>query len=200
MRSLKALEVALSKLKTFEKAKVRAEQYSTPSSIAAEVLWKAYHNGDIEGKTIADLGCGTGILGIGCLLLGAKKVIFVEKDGEALALCKVNVESESLMHGAELREADIDSFDEKIDVIIMNPPFGTKQKHADTLFLLRAFSCANVTYSFHKTSTLDYLKKLGKRNGKEILEMFHFSFPLVKTMAHHEKKRKFIDVSCCLWK
>lgn len=28
--------------------------------------------GDIEGKTVADLGCGSGRLAIGCAMLGAE--------------------------------------------------------------------------------------------------------------------------------
>ena len=61
-----ALAVILSKLKVFTAPKVRVEQYPTDAEIAAEVLWQAHMKGDI-GKVSADLGCGTGILGIGLL-------------------------------------------------------------------------------------------------------------------------------------
>ena len=65
------LGVILSRLRVFYKAKVRVEQYPTDSEIAAQMLWESHLRGDIEGKVIVDLGCGTGILGIGALILGA---------------------------------------------------------------------------------------------------------------------------------
>ena len=34
-------------------------------------------NNDIKDKTIADLGCGTGILGLGAAVLEAKKVYLI---------------------------------------------------------------------------------------------------------------------------
>ena len=61
IRSKSGLAIVLSKLKTFEKPKVRVEQYSMDSEIAAEVLWNGLYRGDIQ-KVIVDLGCGTGML------------------------------------------------------------------------------------------------------------------------------------------
>ena len=39
---------------------------------------------DVSGKTVLDYGCGSGILGIAALLLGAEKVIAVDNDPQAL--------------------------------------------------------------------------------------------------------------------
>ena len=39
---------------------------------------------DLENKVVIDFGCGSGILGIAALLLGAKKVIAVDNDPQAL--------------------------------------------------------------------------------------------------------------------
>ena len=60
--SKSSLAVALSKLKGFEKPKVKKEQYMTDSEVAADILWNAFMDGYIDDKTIADLGSGTGIL------------------------------------------------------------------------------------------------------------------------------------------
>ena len=85
-----ALEIALSAIEGFKNPKVSLEQYMTDSRIASGVLWDAALRGDI-GKVIVDLGCGTGILGIGCMLLGAEKVVFLESDSSVLDVCKKNV-------------------------------------------------------------------------------------------------------------
>jgi len=71
INSKSRLAIALSRLEGFSEPKVRQEQYLMDSEIGASVLWNACLLGDIRGKVIADLGCGTGMLGIGALMLGA---------------------------------------------------------------------------------------------------------------------------------
>ena len=41
-------------------------------------------NCDVKDKTVIDYGCGSGILGIAALLLGAKAVIAIDNDPQAL--------------------------------------------------------------------------------------------------------------------
>ena len=72
---LRHLEMALQRCKGFEKPRAAWEQYQTPTPLAARLLYDAFLHGDIEQKTVMDLGCGTGILAIGAALLGAKKII-----------------------------------------------------------------------------------------------------------------------------
>ena len=88
--SKKELCILLSKLKVFVDPSIRLEQYPTDSDIAGDVLWFANMHGDIEGKTIADLGSGTGILGLGALLMGAKKAFLVDIDNKAMCLALNN--------------------------------------------------------------------------------------------------------------
>ena len=71
IRKKKQLEMAIQSIPPHPNPKVELEQYSTPAIIAADLLWNAYSLGDIENSEIIDLGCGTGILSIGSLLLGA---------------------------------------------------------------------------------------------------------------------------------
>src|SRR4030042_577278 len=57
------------------KESARLEQYATPAHIAADMLWEAFTAGDIEGRSVVDLGCGNGVFSIGAKLLGAKDVL-----------------------------------------------------------------------------------------------------------------------------
>lgn len=204
IRSKKDLEIVLSKLKGFEKPEINSEQYVTPSSIAAEVIWKAYFNEDVKNKKIADLGAGTGILGIGCLIMGAKDVFFIESDRKAMEICKENVarmkSEDSKLGGAFFYVEDVTEFNEPVNTVIMNPPFGTQKKHADREFLMKAFSVSNVVYSFHKTATEKYITNLALRNGFIKSESFMFDFMLKNTMRHHEKSKEFIKVSCLIFR
>ena len=50
------------------------------------------------------------------------------------------------------------------DVVVMNPPFGTRSKGADMAFLQAAFGIAATSvYSLHKQSTRRHLEKFADR-------------------------------------
>lgn len=197
MTSRSALAIDLSKLDVFEQADVSLEQYPTDSEIAATVLWQAHMNRDILDKKVADLGSGTGILGIGALILGAKFVYFVEKDEKAVEILKKNLENiEGIERKHQILHMDVDGFKEKADVVIENPPFGTKEKHADKMFLEKAFSTAKTVYSFHKTSTKKFIEKISEDHGFSIAEQIDFSFPIKASQKYHRKKVEKIEVSC----
>ncbi|MBI2110499.1 methyltransferase, partial [Candidatus Woesearchaeota archaeon] len=127
----KSLAVILSRLEKIPSKNIFLEQYETDSEFAAKLLWSAFLHGDIKGKVIADLGCGNGILGIGALLLGAKKVYFV--DVCDLGIAKKNA-SEINLKNAFFIQKDVREFKQKVDCVIQNPPFGVKKKHADKAF------------------------------------------------------------------
>jgi putative methylase len=193
MLSKSQLAIQLSKLKPFENPDVKLEQYSTDSEIAADVLWFAYMHGDIKNKVIADFGCGNGILGIGCLLLGAKKVFFVDNDKNAIDVLKKNIaHSKNIV----IINDDIVNFNQKVNVVIQNPPFGTRKIHADIEFLKKAMQVSNLIYSFHKTATLEFIKKFIQQNNFEITNKLDFEFPIKKTYDFQKKPKKLIAASC----
>ncbi len=197
--SRSSLAIVLSTIKGFSKPKVRVEQYMTDSEIAATVLWDAYMKGDIKGKVIADLGGGTGILGIGCMMLGASKVYFVESESSAIKTAQENVENMESESLSEFFSGDVSDFDKKVDTVIMNPPFGVKNEHSDKKFLKKAFEISSVVYSFHKSETKRFIERFAKSNNFDIKQVIEFEFPLKATMEFHEKKVEKINVSCFMF-
>lgn len=201
--SLKHLSRTLSKLQVFEKPKIELEQYSTESDVAAELLWSAHMRGLIKDKEVIDLGAGTGVLGIGALLLGAKRVVFLEKDSSAVDILKKNLErvrEEYELPSSEIITGDVTSAKGTFDLVIMNPPFGTKVKRIDTVFLEKAFRLSSNVISIHKTSTKEYVKNFFSNNGFELVDVFDFKYPLKKLFEHHDKPVKIIEVSGFLGK
>jgi putative methylase len=196
MVSKSSLAIELSKLKVFDQANVSLEQYPTDSEIAATILWQAKMNNDIEDKIIADLGAGTGILGIGALLLGADYVYFVEKDEKAIEILKENLNNLNIEDNFKIINSEIQEFNKKVDLVIQNPPFGTKEKHADKLFLEKAFEITTKIYSFHKTSTKVFIEKISEDHNFKIKEQIDFKFPLKATQKFHKKRIENIEVSC----
>mmetsp|Transcript_14181 Transcript_14181/g.31004 ORF Transcript_14181/g.31004 Transcript_14181/m.31004 type:complete len:293 (-) Transcript_14181:255-1133(-) len=98
---LKHLESSLSSLDcSFPAPKVYLEQYNTPASLAARVVWTSKSNGDLSSDShVVDLGCGTGMLGIACVFAmeGWCTVTAVDLDADAMEKARNNVEEMNLM-------------------------------------------------------------------------------------------------------
>ena len=193
------LAIILSKLAVFDKSrlKIMKEQYATDSEAAAGAMWFAYMNGDIEEKVVSDFGCGTGLLGIAALLLGAGKVCFVDSDKDAIEICSRNIAASVGKEAAAktmLIASDVAGFSQKADTIIQNPPFGTKVKHTDREFLLAAFMAADTVYSMHKIETADFVKKLAEDNGFTVTNILPLQLQLKNTYGFHHSKMRRIEV------
>lgn len=195
------LAIVLSGLEAFRKPKAELEQYPFDSHSASELLWNAFQLGDIENKIIGDFGCGTGILGIGALLLGAKFCYFIDKSEAAVMAAKRNLRKVGEESGERLKEkaiflvGDIGNFSKKVDTVLQNPPFGAQTEHADRIFLEKAMESSKIVYSVHKTSTLDFVRKFAKKLGGDATHIFRLEMQLKQTMPWHKKKVQRIDVS-----
>lgn len=201
IRSKRDLEVFLSKLKSYDQPVLKLEQYPTPSSLAAEWIWSMALKGEVAGKVILDAGCGPGILGIGLLIMGARKVFFLDQDAEVMQICLENynfTKKEYEIGQAEFIIGDISLFDSQVDVVVQNPPFGTKEEHVDKIFLEKAFTSAPVVYSMHKYSTRDFVFAISKDFQFQITDHWRFNFPLKAVFSHHQKPVKEINVG--LWR
>jgi len=201
LRSKKDLEIILSKLQNFEQPSWELEQYATPSNIAAEWVWSMAIKKEVQGKVILDAACGPGIIGIGLLLLGASKVFFVDKDEKVMKICKQNyaaIKREYEIGPAVFIVQDIAEFNEKVDIVVQNPPFGTKNKHIDKLFLEKAFSASPLIYSMHKLSTQSFVEAISRDHGFTITEVGEYDFPIKAAFTFHTKPVRKIEVG--LWR
>lgn len=188
----KDLEIKLQSLALFSEPKAHLEQYPTPSVIASDILFSAYASGDIEGKDVADLGCGTGIFAIGASLLGASRVVAYDIDASALEIARRN--AESLGCGIEFVESDVRDVAGRFDTVLMNPPFGSQNKHADTPFLMKAMEIADSVYSIHMACTSDYIEKTVLSAGKRVTGRITYKYEIPHTFSFHNKTKKSVDV------
>lgn len=201
IRSQKDLEMVLSKLRNFEQPSFPLEQYATPSAIAAEWIWSMALRGEVAGKVIVDAASGPGILGIGLLLLGATKIFFIDKDAGAMSICMKNYEQikrEYEIGAAEFIIEDISLLDVRADIVVQNPPFGTKDTHADKRFLEKAFAVAPIVYSMHKSTTKTFVEAIARDHGFRITHYWEFQFPIKAVFKFHEKP--VVKIGAGLWR
>ncbi len=186
----KKLAVELSKLEKFEKVKSNLEQYSTDSETVASILWNAFMQGNIENKVVADLGCGNGVFGIGALMLGAKVVYFVDIDKKVLDVAIRNCKFENV----HFRNIDILEFNEKVDTVVMNPPFGVQEDHADKNFLEKSMEVSDIIYSIHKIESKKFIESLAKDNEFKVVGIEKKTLILRKTMKFHKAEKYPVKV------
>lgn len=146
------LERLLSQIESNPAPKPNFEQYTVPVDVAATILYMAaYSNNDIVGKTVLDLGCGTGRLALGAAFLGAKGVVGVDLDRAAVKVASENSVKLGLKEVVQWVAADIDGVRGHFDTVLQNPPYGVQTRGADRKFLERALEAGKVVYSLHKS-------------------------------------------------
>lgn len=189
----KNLEMKLQELEGFTEPKSELEQYQTPADIASTILWHANLQGDIQGREVYDLGCGTGTLAIGAKILGASKVVGIDVDPDAVRIARNNAAELGLDINFQIR--DIDEVEGEADAAVQNPPFGSQRRGSDRPFIKKALEIAPVVYSLHLAETQDFVHKFVKDLGGRITQERKFSFQLPRSMPWHEKDLKRINVT-----
>ena len=213
----KHLEMILENVPQHPNPKVGLEQYSTPATIAADLVWNAYGLGDIRDMNVLDLGCGTGIFAIASSLMGARSSLGVDIDDESIALAKITQNSISKQDDIDINNTnfivgDINSFNSisdllncndyeninnnnmslnRFDTLIQNPPFGSQEKgkrHADRKFMDFAVNSAEVIYSFHMKSTEEFVIDYYRDLGADVTHKLVYKFPIPKIYDFHSEE------------
>src|SRR3989339_312888 len=129
----------LGRVKSFSKPKLSLRQYMTPPAIASDLLWTAFMNGDLEGKTGFDV--------------------------DSVAISETILNAKELGVSLLVFEEDISGVSGSCDTVIMNPPFMVKGGVNDKVFLEKAFTLASRVYSVHTAQTRDWVSKFALSNG-----------------------------------
>jgi predicted RNA methylase len=195
---LKQLESELSKIDyIFKQPKIEFEQYPTTPHLASLCVFSAFNFGDIENRSVLDLGIGCGILSCASILMGSSYNVGIDIDTEVFTQANENCSNYGPI---DLINANISSMAEQplkliFDTVIMNPPFGTKAKGIDVDFLKAASKIAtNAIYTFHKTSTREFILNKGLQFGLKGKVLAELKYTLPASYKFHKKKSIDIEV------
>ena len=104
--------------------------FGTGTHPTTELCLNWLDQADLKDKTVIDYGCGSGILAIAAALLGAKKVIGIDTDPQALEATQANAERNNVQIATYLPQ---DCPNERADVVLANILASPLQALAPTL-------------------------------------------------------------------
>ena len=198
MATKRELEGQLAVVAGFEDPQAALEQYPTPPALAAHVIHLADLHDDIEGRTVLDLGTGTGMLTLGAALRGPARVVAVELDGGPLSTAVENRRRVATATPIHWLQADATRLPLSIPepvTVVMNPPFGAQdgQTGADRGFLTTVASVASVSYSVHNAGSEEFIEAFATDNGGEVTHAFSAAFAVDNQFDHHDDDSREID-------
>ncbi len=189
----KDLEIRLQSVRNFEDPDPALEQYMTPATMAADILFEAYRSGDVEGMKVLDLGCGTGMFSIGAWMLGAGMVRGYDISDSALSVARRN--ASDMGADVEFLKSRIEDVDEGADTVFMNPPFGCQNRNADRPFLKKAMEISECVYSIHMADTVDFVREFCETEGRPVVSSKIYKYEIPHTFSFHTKTKKTVDVA-----
>jgi len=182
----------LSGLEQLQSQSVELEQYTTNGDLAARWLADIIAFGDLSrGCTVADLGAGNGVLGLGALAMGAGRAILVETDQAACDVAKLNAESMGFADSVEIIQATLGSDPVDLgsaDVVISNPPWGRQTPRADRPFLEAMIAAAAPAHLLHSAEAT-HIQTLFEDAGWSTERYGEADFALPAAYSHHSRQR-----------
>lgn len=199
MDSRRTLAQQLGVVAGFDDPRVDLEQYTTPPELAANIVHVADLQDDIEGRTIVDLGTGTGMLALAAALRGPELVVGVELDRDALETALRNERRVATSAVVEWIRGDATraplATDRSETTVLMNPPFGAQNGNEgiDGRFLSAARELASISYSVHNEGSREFVESFAHDHGGEIVRGFRAELEIDNTYHFHDSDSETVD-------
>ena len=189
---VRRLAMLLSGLEQIQSQLVELEQYSTDGGLAARWLTDISSFGDLhEGCTVADLGAGNGVLGLGAMALGAGRTVLIDADQNACYTAQSNAEKMEFSDSVEVIQATIGTDSIELgssDVVISNPPWGRQSPKADRPFL-DAILYSGITSHLMHSAEARHIEPLFEGHGWGVERYGEADFALPAVYSHHNRQR-----------
>lgn len=187
---------ALEAVPAFAEGRPDLEQVATPAEAAAEMLETALASGELTGRRVLDLGAGTGRLALGAALLGARAVTAVEVDPVAIATGRA---ATAAAHArVTWWKGDVAGWTERVDTVVMNPPFGAQRRGADRPFWTTALNVADrAVYAFALAASRTFIARRAVERSAYVEAARPVPWELPRVFPHHRHPR--VPLAVDLW-
>ena len=193
MGTRRALERRLSVVEGFSDPRPDLEQYLTPADVASHLLHVADHRGDLAGRTVFDLGTGTGMLALGAACRGSARVIGIERDPDALAVARENERRVDPPVRVDWVRGDATRPPVSVGgaTVLSNPPFGAQRGNegADRAFLSAASDLATVSYTIHNEGSQRFVESFAADHGGTVTDAYAVTLTVPRQFSFHERER-----------
>ncbi len=196
IRKLRDLELIIQEIPGYRSPKLQLEQYVTDANIVATAVWDAYMRGYLTNARVLDLGCGTGRFAIAASIMGARHVVCIDIDNDAIIIAKEHAQKYGL-NNIDMVTMDVkaSALMRRFDIVFQNPPFGIwSGKGTDIDFLKIATNYGNTIYTIHKLSTLGFISRKVKSWGCEINVVDKVTITIPPMYRHHKMKKYKVEV------
>jgi ribosomal protein L11 methyltransferase len=106
------------------------------TSLSLELIHRTLNEN--SGQRLLDVGTGTGILGMAAVLFGARDVLGLDNDPEAIAAAEENVRRNSLQDHMQISLAPLSSLEQPYEIVVANIVHDVLISMADDLTRLTA--------------------------------------------------------------
>jgi len=190
------LVLRLERVPPFPDPRAELEQLATPSEAAATLLGSAERWDGLAGRSVLDLGCGTGRLAIGAALLGAGPVVGVDVDPDAVEIARTAARAAGV--DVTFVTARVTGESAPAELVVMNPPFGAQRRHADRPFWDAALALARRSvYAFGLAASRTFIARQAVARGARVVEVVPVPWRLGRTLPHHRRHR--VELAVDLW-
>ena len=184
-------------INTFDRPKITLEQYTLPAQLISFML--VYLEKDLLNQKIVEFGSGTGRISLPLLKFFSQNLLCIDVDPEAMFNLKRLLNTKKL--NAELLISSIEflethSWRNSYSVTIMNPPFGTKRRGIDIVFLEKALIFSEKVISIHKSNqeSRSLINRISRNYNKSCEILATLEFPIPPLFLFHRKKTHFVGV------
>ena len=126
---------------------------------------------DVTGRRVVDVGTGSGVLAIAAWRLGARQVVAMDTDPDAIQNARENVERNGANGDVEVIQADLqDSSTAPADIVTANLTAAVLLRHASALRRLVAPGGALIVSGFSPEELPDVIAAFGAREVERVVE------------------------------
>jgi ribosomal protein L11 methyltransferase len=107
--------------------------FGTGHHATTRLTLRALQSLELNGRSVLDIGCGSGVLAIAAVCLGARAAVGIDIDGDAITNARENADLNAVTQTVQFHEQDLNDLTAPADVVLANLTGGLLEKSGGKL-------------------------------------------------------------------